>query len=398
MLLGSFTSVAIPGGLFMVKQNDLVQEFHYEKIGDSDMIRHGLDDDTRIDVASRLAMEQQILADHQRLLKEYAKKLNAAKKIRSVYEQDMNKLLGRDGFDKLKRISGTSSRVILNQEFTSESRKSLSDAKLRIQHKKEKEYASLLRKNGAEEKSIIAIQKRYEAKIRRTMDPLMKYRMLPDDSSVYPSIREYTWNSLWYKRSSFNEVLSDGSVVPSYSSNPNWGIINNRLRYKNLNPGDFDHGAGFLKNQIGEVIWAKQGIKLRVEVDMTCKIAEIDVRGRDEFGVSACTLRAGSNLCISVGAKTIMQNLWKLDHTVLWGTAEDVHYTRIGVPRETQKTFGEFNSSGETKYFFFEIPRTGCYIIWVGLQDAYYAYQNDYEIDFTMQNCWHVNELRVHIL
>lgn len=362
-------------------------------VQNSNRINYNIGDDPSIDTDNRVVMEQQCIADYQQLARKVSNTEQAIKKIRSSYELSMEKVLGQDGVNKLNRISSKSLSVVLKATDEPMAHNAIAEETTRLKEKKNRSYKTLLKKTGVSEKKISDIKKAYATKVGRRVEPLMKptdllggsgggNTNLPQssiDGYAIKFIRTLTLGD--YHRSFFNEYLDDASVTPGFTSIPEWGVIGNSLRFTNRDPGDFDASAGVLQNQFGSAMWAKQGDKLGVQFDITCVMAAAKIKADDEFGISHYSLDLASNICVSIGNKTRTKLLWRGSK---WGD-DSGKFTVIGTPPRETKTFT----------LLFDVPKTTTYIVWVGLKDSYYCFQNDFEIDLSIENTWDIDKVKV---
>ncbi len=378
----------------MKKRNNSKSGSIQQNTSNSNMMQSNLNDDSRIDTANKLILEQQNIADYQHLLNEYSKQEEIITKIHSNYKQSIEKIIPSGGLDALSRISNRPSNVILKSIDNSISHESISQKNALLKKNKKQDYIKLLAKNEASTDDLIAVRKNFASELRRKLKSFMNPKDLgsggggpvPDNLEL---TKLYVWDSLYYKRSFFTEIVSEGSVISNCSAIPDWGVIGNYLNYKKDNAGDWEYGAGLLQNQIGEVIWVEAGNSLCIDVEMTCKISEARIRGKDEWGASGYHFVLQNSACVSVGSETKKSFLWDCEHGKdSWdylSNTDDISFDVKGIPREEKKILR----------FYFNITKTGCYIIWVGLQDIYHCFQNDYQINLTSQNNWHVNQVKV---
>jgi hypothetical protein len=349
-------------------------------------------EDSRINPSDRFRLEQQNIADYQALSGKCAKAEKSIEMIRSEYNEVMLNALNPEDVGKLRELSNSPNSILVPATERSLPHRSLSRENEILKKKKMNDYFCLLKKNGVSPEQIARVRRNHSSRISRVIEPFMaggyggSPSLQPKDSGGTRGTG-HVWNSLYYKRSFFTEILRDGKVSPLQMSLPDQGCVWNYLFIKNRDPGDFDVSAGILQNEIGEVIWLTKGSRITVEFDMTCLFADAYLKGEDEFGFSGYNIKLKSFACASVGSETKQDSLWSCrDHQGPGITIFDMNYTIEGYPKNGTKTFA---------FTFGPVPETKYYIVWVGLRDTYYCYQNDYEIDLIFDNMWTFNEVRV---
>jgi hypothetical protein len=349
-------------------------------------------EDSRINPADRFGLEQQNVADYLTLSGKCAKAEKSIEKIRTDYAGAMLNVINPEDVGKLRDISDSSNSMPVSATAGSLPHRSLSREIEILKRNRKHDCFTLLKKNGVSPEEVARIRKNHSSRINRVMEPFMAGGY---GGSPSPQPRDsggtrgtgHVWHSLYYKRSFFTEILRDGKVSPLQMSLPDQGCVWNYLVIKNHDPGDFDASAGILQNEIGEVLWLNKGSRITVEFDMTCLFADAYLKGEDEFGFSGYDIKLKSFACASVGSETKQDALWSCrDHQGPGITIFDMNYTIEGYPKNGTKSFA---------FTFGPVPETKYYIVWVGLRDTYYCFQNDYEIDLIFDNMWTINEVRV---
>lgn len=351
-----------------------------------------LPEDARLDPAGRFGIEQQNAADYLALSDTCARIGKSIGRIRSEYDEEMRKAILAEDFRRLRDVSRSQNTHILSSPSGTLRHAKLSRNRELLKVEKKEECFSLFEKNGVSPEDVARMRSRCARRINRVITPVMTGR---GGGSPSPQTRGggetrgtgYVWDSLYYKRSFFTEILDDGSVYPLQMSLPDQGCVWNYLSFKNHNPGDFDVAAGILQNEIGDVFWMDQGDRITIELDMTCLFADAYIQGDDEFGFSGYHIKLNSNVCASVAGVTKTEPLW--DYRDKQGpgiTIFDMNLTVEGFPKSGTKNFA---------FTFGPVPKSTLYTIWVGLRDIYYCFQNDYEVDLLLDNMWTFNEVRI---
>ncbi len=351
-----------------------------------------LPEDARLDPAARFGIEQQNAADYLALSGKCAGIGKSIERIRSEYADGMRRSVIPEDFRRLSDISRSPNAPILSASSGTLRHAKLFRNRELLKGKKKQEYFSLLRKNALRPEDVARMRSDCARRISRVVRPFMAGR---GGGSPSPQTRGggetrgtgYVWDSLYYKRSFFTEILDDGSVYPLQMSLPDQGCVWDYLSFKNHNPGDFDAAAGILQNEIGDVFWMDQGDRITVELDMTCISAGAYIKGDDEFGFSGYHIELNSSVCVSVAGVTKTEPLW--DYRDKQGpgiTIVDTNGTVEGFPKDGTKSFA---------FTFGPVSKSTLCVIWVGLRDSYYCFQNDYEVDLLMDNMWTFNEIRI---